>query len=292
MENQKALKTFINVLNVLIFIFCLSFVVLRGNECLTKLLNKPESVKINFKHVSEVSFPAFTFCILPENKGCQGVNPLKIEKLSKCNLSIDEYNQEGVWTGTGSEFCSDPKTLYEEISTSFSDLKLKNEVHVTTFRGETKHLDLKLDDTKYFNWVNHSINEYGTCFSLQILPVLTNLGIHYFSIHGANDLCLYLNIAPKGIFIMDLPGNSVEILWNSEFVEAFIDYEQIEVLHYNNVPCTNDIEYDYLACIQNYTHRVIIRSDIGYYCEKPPNFIFGLKIITKFRKVKYLRLNL
>ena len=79
---------------------------LRGYECLTKYLKKPQSSKISYKFTARVPFPLILFC--PDDD-----NMFKAEELAKCNLTHDDYFDNGQWVGKSKDpDCTDPKAFY------------------------------------------------------------------------------------------------------------------------------------------------------------------------------------
>ena len=79
---------------------------LRGYECFTKYLKKPQSSKISYKFTARVPFPLILFC--PDDD-----NMFKAEELAKCNLTHDDYFDNGQWVGKSKDpDCTDPKAFY------------------------------------------------------------------------------------------------------------------------------------------------------------------------------------
>ena len=78
----------------------------RGYECFTKYLKKPQSSKISYKFTARVPFPLILFC--PDDD-----NMFKSEEFAKCNLTHDDYFENGQWVGKSKDpDCTDPKALY------------------------------------------------------------------------------------------------------------------------------------------------------------------------------------
>ena len=78
----------------------------RGYECFAKFLKNPQSSKISYKFNARVPFPLVLFC--PDDK-----KMFKAEELSKCNLSEDDYSENGQWVGNSNDpDCTDPKVFY------------------------------------------------------------------------------------------------------------------------------------------------------------------------------------
>ena len=78
----------------------------RGYECFAKFLKKPQSSKISYKFNARVPFPLILFC--PDDK-----DMFKAEELTKCNLSEDDYSENGQWVGNSKDpDCTDPEAFY------------------------------------------------------------------------------------------------------------------------------------------------------------------------------------
>ena len=89
MKMDQKLITLINFLFSLIFFAgCFSFVVVRGYKCILKYGTHPQSNRISYKFNGIVQFPMLSFCPLEEPG-------LKIDELSECQLSQDDYFSAG-----------------------------------------------------------------------------------------------------------------------------------------------------------------------------------------------------
>ena len=89
MKMDHRLITLLNLLVSLIFFAgCTSFVAVRGYKCILKYFTSPQSNRISYKFNARVQFPMITFCPLEEPG-------LKIDELSECQLSQDDYFSAG-----------------------------------------------------------------------------------------------------------------------------------------------------------------------------------------------------
>ena len=81
----------------------------RGYECFTKYSTKPQSNKISYKFNAGVPFPLILFCPGDDNM-------FKAEELAKCNLTHDDYFDNGQWVGKSKDpDCTDPKAFYRRF---------------------------------------------------------------------------------------------------------------------------------------------------------------------------------
>ena len=93
-------------IHICIFFQYLRIFEFRGYECFTKYLKKPQSSKISYKFTARVPFPLILFC--PDDDSM-----FKGEELAKCNLTDNDYFDNGRWVGKSKDpDCTDPKAFY------------------------------------------------------------------------------------------------------------------------------------------------------------------------------------
>lgn len=156
------------VLQLIIFLSCLTFVVHRGYKCFQKYLAKPEGADINFHFAGKQPFPSFTFC-----------KHLSSDVLRKCNLTSIQYDVKGIWTGHGSPECTNAKALKEKVTGSFRELDV-NGIMIFSFDnyffGEIFMLD-QLGNHTFFEWES-SLNSFsGSCHTLTFKSAILDHGI-------------------------------------------------------------------------------------------------------------------
>ena len=114
-------------ISILFFAACATFVAIRGYKCLVKYLSKPQADHISYRFNSRVTFPSISFC--PKEKE-------KIEELTKCKLSRDDYFKFGEWVGQSLDSnCTDPKVLYQNVMPKLEDLNIEW-IEFTTYKRQ------------------------------------------------------------------------------------------------------------------------------------------------------------
>ena len=93
-------------MHILAFFQFLIIFALRGYECFNKYLKKPQSSKISYKFNARLPLPLILFC--PDDS-----NMFNFEQLNKCNLSYDDYFENGQWVGKSKDpDCTDSEAFY------------------------------------------------------------------------------------------------------------------------------------------------------------------------------------
>ena len=98
-------------------IICSSFVAYKGYKCVKKYRSEPESVDIRYEFTGDIQFPSLTFCPNPLQ--------LKEEVLISCNLTLNDYVSNYKWVGSGSDACSNPQMLRNQISPKIEALNIE-----------------------------------------------------------------------------------------------------------------------------------------------------------------------
>ena len=135
-------KCIVKLISILIQVGCLLFVVSQSYKCLMKFLENPKGTEIRIVEGNKDSFPDITICPLYEDEF-----EIYSEILKKCNLTYDNYFNDGKWIGNGSEkYCSNPEQLFEEMTKhAFDDL----EMTYVDYDGKPCVNSLKRDDCVY-----------------------------------------------------------------------------------------------------------------------------------------------
>ena len=103
-----------DILSIIITLFCIGFVIYKGEECFAKFIEKPKSTDVTIEHSHKHPYPAISIC---NHNFYEDYN----DTLNKCNLTSSEYYDENTesykWVGSGSEvYCSDPANLYRSMT--------------------------------------------------------------------------------------------------------------------------------------------------------------------------------
>ena len=106
------------IFTTLLFIGCAIFVIIRGQKCFQKFLEKPQKAQISYEFNGHMIFPAITICETKEDTYDENV-------LQQCQLNKDDYIKNGPWSGSGNSFCKNPKDLYKKVSFKPKDLDIE-----------------------------------------------------------------------------------------------------------------------------------------------------------------------
>ena len=114
MLKEEIINIFHKLSKVLLFIICLSFVIIRGFECFQKYFKKPESVEMSYHHTKDLGFPSFTICPEWDNYLNKNKLPKSYDEnvLKSCNLALSDYQKFGPWH---SSKCENPEELYYSL---------------------------------------------------------------------------------------------------------------------------------------------------------------------------------
>ena len=110
---------------------------------------------VSIKDASSQTYPEITFC---RPLG----NPDYKNTLKECNLTVEDYFDWYTWVGNGSDFCKDPKKLYEKLSQNLS--LILPEMHVYGFNAFQVERFIPTDD----NLVIKELPSVGRCLAYQI----------------------------------------------------------------------------------------------------------------------------
>ena len=95
-----------------------------------KFLSKPESSNVKYDSSENHLFPVFTFCGVPDKKGCSKGAFDEFE-LRKCDITLHDYIH-GNWVNKKAkyEFCNDPEILFAKLVLGREDLNISPEMLV------------------------------------------------------------------------------------------------------------------------------------------------------------------
>ena len=233
------------IFTTLIFIGCAIFVIIRGQKCFQKFLEKPQKAQISYEFSGNVNFPAITICETKEDAYDENV-------LEQCQLKKDDYIENGPWSGIGNFFCEDPKEVREKVS--FKPMALGIEwIKVET---STKIREFRSNNiTELLKWEN--IVQYGPsrkCFRMIIPKKIAIEGIGNIRIHSKPFYKMYIH--QNGLFYSDMAGSSPKAYYK-EFSKLTVTHEILELLDYGGEKCNNNRDYKYDMCRQNYIFQVL-----------------------------------
>ena len=106
------------IFTTLLFIGCAIFVIIRGQKCFQKFLEKPQKTQISYEFTGNIDFPVITIC---ETKDDAYDNRI----LEQCQLNKDDYTKNGPWSGSGDSVCENPKELYNKVTFKPKDLDME-----------------------------------------------------------------------------------------------------------------------------------------------------------------------
>ena len=97
-------------MSIIITLFCIGFVIYKGEECFAKFIKNPKSTDVSIEHSHKHPYPAISICNYDFYEDYN-------ETLNKCNLTVTNFYDEYKWIGNGYEdYCSDPAKLYRRMT--------------------------------------------------------------------------------------------------------------------------------------------------------------------------------
>ena len=206
-------------ISILATLVCAGVLLAIGSKCLSKFNEKLKGANVGIVQASTQPYPAITICPLR----VYYENEKYIESLSKCNLTTEEYSDNGTWW---SETCTDPVKLYNDIVGTHQDL-----VKEIEFELENKTKIEDVDFTKVDNPSYPDPEPLGRCFAVSILE--QGLRIAKIRIVSNDEVEVKIH-APGNLFDEDniywhLPPDSDD--------DIDITKEIFEVLDFDGEPC-------------------------------------------------------
>ena len=233
------------IFTTFIFIGCAIFVIIHGQKCFLKFLEKPQKAQISYEFTGIIDFPAISIC---ETKDDTYDNDI----LEQCQLNKDDYTENGPWSGSGESFCENPKELNKKVSFEPKYLGIEW-IEVETFTKTHKFTSNNV--AELLKWEN--IVQYGPsrkCFRMIIPKKIAIEGIGNIKFHSKPFYKMYLH--QNGLFYSDMAGSSPKGYYN-EFSKMTVTHEILELLDYAGEECNNNKDYEYDMCRQNYIFQVL-----------------------------------
>ena len=75
------------IFTTLLFIGCAIFVIIRGQKCFQKFLEKPQKTQISYEFTGNIDFPVITICETKEDAYDENV-------FEQCQLNISDYKKK------------------------------------------------------------------------------------------------------------------------------------------------------------------------------------------------------
>ena len=234
-----------NIFTTFIFIGCAVFVIMRGQKCLQKFLEKPQKAQISYEFSGNMNFPAITICETDEDAYDNNI-------LKQCQLNQEDYSKIGPWSGSGDSFCENPKELHNKVSFKPKGLYIEW-IIIETFTKDHEFRSNNINEV--LKWEN--IVPYGfkyKCFRIIIPKKIVIEGIHSIKLYSKPFYKLHVH--QNGLLQSDMAGSSPKAYYN-EFSKMTVTHEILELLDYAGDECINNKDYDYGMCRQNYIFQVL-----------------------------------
>ena len=238
-------------------IMCTSFVAHKGYKCIKKYKSEPESVDIKYEFTGDIQFPSLTFC----------PNPLKLKEdvLISCNLTLNDYVSNNRWIGSGSNACSNPHRLKNQISPNIEDLNIEK-FQIYTF--DQNMIAMDTNDSSLI-WETLAEDFPYHCFTVSMPREIINLGIQLIEVDLKKSTNLVAYVHLQGLLSTDMSDSWPEVyLYGAYGTYGYIipvGHEIVQLQKYNKKPCIDDINYQLDKCRLEYIQRV---SQIGVHCGK------------------------
>lgn len=252
--------------SAVVFVGCCIYVFIRGYDCISCFLDKPQAVNSRYAFAGNETFPSFTFCPLYQNQMKPFVipKPYKTEVFFRCNLSFTTYNSIGPWSAqAGGENCTDPKLLQNAISPRIEDLGLAVAV-ITTFDSKKIYIP-QGNISSFFHWTRIPSRERGQCWTMNLPLNIIQRGIFQIQFSTLDNTSYELYIHGPGAFLTDLPNGSPSMILESPVhIENLpVNHEVIRLLDYDGDQCIQDDRYELDQCRDNHIIKVKITCDMS-----------------------------
>ena len=233
------------IFTTLIFVGCAIFVIIRGQKCFLKFLEKPQKAQISYEFTGNVDFPVITIC---ETKDDAYDNNI----LEQCQLNKDDYTENGPWSGSGDSVCENPKELYNKVTFKPKDLDIEW-IRIETF---TKTHNIRSTNiTELLEWKNIvPYKSYLRCFRMIIPKNIVIEGIAFIKFQSKPFFKLHVH--QKGLLRSNMAGSSPKAYYN-EHSSMTVTHEILELLDYAGEKCMDNKDYEYDMCRQNYIFQVL-----------------------------------
>ena len=226
-----AKQSIFDILSIVITLFCIGFVIYKGEECFSKYLENPKSTDVAIEHAHKHPYPAISICQNDIYSNYEGT-------LKKCNLTYLDYYNDFKWVGLGSEaFCSDPAELYRVMTGNrgsvLSDVKVTEYEIVATDQNFTFKDDV---------W-------NGRCYTYEA-PTDMNLMMWQGWVH--KDAYIFIH-TPGSFFWSDYKEF---VLPTGYDLTVDVMHEVFNVLEFDGEACNNYV-FGRDECIHRIIHEVI-----------------------------------
>ena len=254
MSCLKVLKghenTTIKVIQLIIFVCCLTGFIIQSYDCILTFLACPQVVEISTQIQTSLDFPSISFCPVYYKMFKYG-NPPAFDnsKLEQCGIDL-----ESKFNGSGFE-CQDPKKIWEEVIPKFEDFGI-TEAKIGYLDQTQLHLSLDESDEI---WSKMKSNQHGICYSLNLPKKLRQKPIFFIKFYIQASKIFEFFIHSKGSLVMD-PNVSLDYknfrIEKNKFHRFFVDYQQKNLLDFAGEACQSDDGYNYGKCIEDNIHQV------------------------------------
>ena len=202
--------------------------------------------RLNNEYAKDWPSPGFTIC--PDlDKLEQNQNVLK-----QCNIKAKDYKDEGQWTGSGPDNCTDPKVLYDNAISKLEDFLWYVQIK---FHLNTTIVNILPNSSSWTLWTTSFYKiKIGHCYELQVPEDLRKYAVKQISFYirtenfKANKSVYVAYHAPKN-FITGM-NRKFKRFGNNQRKVIRLDYEINYVLVLGGQQCNPDPGYSRDACFQ------------------------------------------
>ena len=228
----------LSIFSTSITILCLGFLIYQTTKCINKFLDGKKGTDVSIANASRQMYPAITICPLLIYYD----NPVYIDNLDQCNLSPEEYFEQGKWVGSGDpDFCKDPAQLYEKVVGDASSI-----IDFIDLVGP--ELVLKGSEDK-FTYLDHP-ELMGRCFSV---PFPENAEISKVNIQATEEEEIDVKFHASGNYydpdykyMHVQPQMWIDVDLNNEIFNV-LDYDGNQCRHYTENSTRDTCIIDYMT---------------------------------------------
>ena len=233
------------IFTTLLFIGCAIFVIIRGQKCFQKFLEKPQKTQISYEFTGNIDFPVITICETKEDAYDENV-------FEQCQLNVSDYKKNGPWSSNGDSFCRNPKDLYNKVSFKPKDLDIEW-IKIGTFSNIHRFRSNNIMEV--LEWENIvPLGPYRKCFRIKIPKKIAIEGIGHVMFKSKPFYKLYVH--QHGLLRSNMAG-SFPVSYYDEFSKLTVTHEILELLDYAGGKCIDNRDYEYDMCRQNYIFQVL-----------------------------------
>ena len=226
-------QTIFDILTFAITIFCLGFVIYKGQECLVKFLDKPKSTDVSIQHAYKYPYPAITICH-------NDFYEIYEKRLTECNSTFWQYFDNYQWMDNSSDFCSDPEKLFKKVTGNLFDIVTELQIATPEAEITLSNEDFHFKDDRW----------HGRCFTFEVQPNAKMIGF-YATFH--RDAYIFVH-TPGSFFGSDYKEFLVR---NDSHIRMDVMHEIFKVLDFDGESCK-----DYVFGRDECIHSAIDKSSI------------------------------